>query len=65
MAAGINFREGKKGSDFADYNPFLPHYVDKPRLGEKRVLNFKGTVNQEDLRNKLYKTYDKTIYNMG
>lgn len=26
-AAGINFREGKAGTDFVDMNPFLPHYV--------------------------------------
>ena len=27
VAAGINFREGKEGTDFGDISPFLPHYV--------------------------------------
>jgi len=29
VAAGINFREGKAGTNFADMNPFLPHLVVK------------------------------------
>ena len=27
MPAGLAFREGKKGENFADSSPFLPHYV--------------------------------------
>lgn len=27
IAAGINFREGKAGTDFVDNNPFIPHIV--------------------------------------
>ena len=29
MPAGINFREGKKGENFRDLNPFLLHDVKK------------------------------------
>jgi len=42
MPAGINFREGKKGTNFHDYNPFLLHVV-KKQAGIK--YEFKMTRN--------------------
>ena len=51
MPAGINFREGKNGTDFEDGNPFLMHSV----KGAKAINpNFKMTEKQETLRKKLY-----------
>lgn len=41
VAAGINFREGKAGTDFADKNPFLPHYV-KNKKAKKNSMTFKS-----------------------
>lgn len=33
--AGINFREGKAGTDFADFSPFVPHYVSNKRRSDR------------------------------
>lgn len=43
VPAGINFREGKEGTDFMDTSPFLPHFVDPDRSGYDRNLKFTHT----------------------
>lgn len=67
QTAGINFREGKAGTNFMDANPFLPHYVMPAKLGEVRKLKFKESYEAYQLRKALYKGKDiiPSIYNQG
>ena len=55
-AAGINFREGKAGTDFSDSNPFIPHYV-KPSKTGRQQLNFVLSRIQNIFREDLLEGY--------
>lgn len=59
MPAGINFREGRNGTDFEDGNPFLLHTVSGTYLDQ---LDLKMTSEQAKLRKDLYKGCNFDIY---
>ena len=61
LPAGINFREGKEGTDFADKNPFLPHKIVKMRPDENDHYEYRFLLNLEQLkiRLELYKHDNK------
>lgn len=61
IPAGINFREGKEGTDFTDKNPFLPHRIVMSKnedFNKKYNYVFKLNNQQYLLRKKLYKHAD-------
>lgn len=51
MPAGLIFREGKNGTHFTDYDPFLLHTVNGGRMN---TLEFRLNQKQRDIRAKLY-----------
>lgn len=51
MPAGLIFREGKAGTHFTDYDPFLQHIVSEQSMDQ---LEFRLNQKQYDIRNKLY-----------
>ena len=59
IPAGINFREGKEGTDFTDKNPFLPHRIVSSKFkSENYHYFFKLNYQQYLLRKKWYKSPD-------
>lgn len=63
-AAGINFREGKAGTNFGDKNPFLPHYVVNKNPRRRQQLKLKASASQQELALALYAPqWTSNIYN--
>lgn len=60
VPAGINFREGLKGTDFTDINPFLPHKIENSK--DEYSYNFKLSRQQYELRKKLYGAEENLPY---
>lgn len=63
-AAGLNFREGKKGTTFTDRNPFIPHFVTPDRSAKfGDTTNIQISRKQKRLYENIYpEGYNTDIY---
>ena len=61
MPAGLAFREGKEGTDFADMNPYLPHRVIKGKSDPSTYqYEYKLNLAQYKIRENIYGARDNS-----